>query len=241
MGGSGISSDTCDRSRKERLIARSAPPALSLSRVQNSKNSLFCSLIPRTKTGMARGIRAHRRRSRSFFGKAWRRFGIRNNTQIAPAPNSRVITNDNYGVRHHAEPGHELCACVRKSPWGGFFRRRVLKGCIGHGFAPTDEGVEHVRSTRLSSLTNGTTRRSAVLPLCTLSMASYPNRDSDALGPDARRGLLSMATIVKSCSEPGQIFQANRSGDTTTSHSRAQKAKRQVILVIASDIRHISA
>jgi hypothetical protein len=84
-GGSGISSDTCDRNGKERRIARSAPPALSLSRVQNSKNSLPCPLIPRTNTGMARQIRAHRRRSRSSFGKAWRRFGMHNHTEIAAA------------------------------------------------------------------------------------------------------------------------------------------------------------
>ena len=84
MGGRGISSDTFDCSRKERRIARSAPPPLSLSRVQNSKNSVPCPFIPRTNTGMAREILAHRRRSGSSFGEARRRFAIRNHTEIAP-------------------------------------------------------------------------------------------------------------------------------------------------------------
>ena len=100
-GGSGISSDTCDRNGKERRIARSAPPALSLSRVQNSKNSLPCPLIPRTNTGMARQIRAHRRRSRSSFGEAWRRFGMHNHTEIGVARNTWVTTNDNLGGGAH--------------------------------------------------------------------------------------------------------------------------------------------
>jgi len=84
-GGSGISSDTFDRNGKERRIARSAPPALSLSRVENSKNSLPCPFIPRTNTGMERQIRAHRRRSRSSLGEARRRFGMHNHTEIAVA------------------------------------------------------------------------------------------------------------------------------------------------------------
>ena len=63
MGAEGISSDTRDRRRKGLRIASSAPPALSLSKVQNSRNSLPCPLMPRTKTGMARESRAQRRRS----------------------------------------------------------------------------------------------------------------------------------------------------------------------------------
>jgi hypothetical protein len=102
-GGSGISSDTRDRNGKERRIARSAPPVLSLSRVQNSKNSLPCPLIPRTNTGMAREIRAHRRRSRSSVGEARRRLGMHNHTQIARCSNSRVTTNDNLGRGCHLD------------------------------------------------------------------------------------------------------------------------------------------
>ena len=62
-GTEGISSDIRDRRRNGLRIASSAPPALSLSKVQNSKNSLPCPLTPRTKTGMARESRAQRRRS----------------------------------------------------------------------------------------------------------------------------------------------------------------------------------
>src|SRR5947209_19696161 len=53
-GAEGISRDTRDQRRKGLRIASSAPPALSLSKVQNSRNSLPCPLMPRTKTGMAR-------------------------------------------------------------------------------------------------------------------------------------------------------------------------------------------
>src|SRR5437763_12019649 len=42
MGAEGISSDIRDRRRKGLRIASSAPPALSLSKVQNSRNSLPC-------------------------------------------------------------------------------------------------------------------------------------------------------------------------------------------------------
>src|SRR6266852_7500254 len=63
MGAEGISSDTRDRRRKGLRIASSAPPALSLSKVQNSRNSLPCPLTPRTKAGMARKSRGQRRRS----------------------------------------------------------------------------------------------------------------------------------------------------------------------------------
>lgn len=64
IGAEGISRDTRDRRRKcLRRIASSAPPQLSLSKVQNSRNSLPCPLTPRTKTGMARESRGQRRRS----------------------------------------------------------------------------------------------------------------------------------------------------------------------------------
>ena len=59
----GISSDTRDRRRKGLRIASSAPPALSLSKVQNSTNSRPCPSTPRTNTGMARESRTQRRRS----------------------------------------------------------------------------------------------------------------------------------------------------------------------------------
>ena len=59
----GISSDTRDQSRKGLCIASSTPPALSLSKVLNSRNSVPRPLMPRTKTGMARESRAQWRRS----------------------------------------------------------------------------------------------------------------------------------------------------------------------------------
>ena len=59
----GISSDTRDETRKGLRIARRAPPALSLSKVLNSRNFVPCPLMPRTKTGMARQSRAQWRRS----------------------------------------------------------------------------------------------------------------------------------------------------------------------------------
>lgn len=62
-GANGISSDTRERCSKDLRIKSSAPPALSLSRVQNSTNSLPGPLVPRTNTGMARGSRSQRRRS----------------------------------------------------------------------------------------------------------------------------------------------------------------------------------
>src|SRR6266704_377425 len=63
IGAEGISSDTRDQRRRGLRIASSAPPALSLSNAENSRNSLPCPLTPRTKTGMAREIRSQRRRS----------------------------------------------------------------------------------------------------------------------------------------------------------------------------------
>ncbi len=64
-GAEGISSDTCERRRTVLRMASSAPPALSLSKVQNSTNSLPCPLTPRTNTGIASERRTQRRRSRS--------------------------------------------------------------------------------------------------------------------------------------------------------------------------------
>ena len=62
-GATGISSDTRDQRRKGLRIASSAPPALSLSTVQNSTNSRPGPSTPRTNTGMARESRTQRRRS----------------------------------------------------------------------------------------------------------------------------------------------------------------------------------
>src|SRR5579864_3156812 len=53
VGANGISSDTRERYRKDLRIKSNAPPALSLSRVENSTNSSPGPLIPRTNTGMA--------------------------------------------------------------------------------------------------------------------------------------------------------------------------------------------
>src|SRR6266571_2102446 len=62
-GTEGTSSDMCDRRRKGLRIASNAPPALSLSKVQNSTNSPPFSFTPRTNTGMASESRTQRRRS----------------------------------------------------------------------------------------------------------------------------------------------------------------------------------
>jgi len=62
-GALGISSNRCAAAGIERLTATSMPPAETLRAVANSKNSLSVSARPRTKTGMAKGRRGHRRRS----------------------------------------------------------------------------------------------------------------------------------------------------------------------------------
>jgi len=59
----GISSQILELSRRCLRIARSTPPALTFRIVLNSRISFPRSSGPRTKTGMARGIRGHRRRS----------------------------------------------------------------------------------------------------------------------------------------------------------------------------------
>jgi len=96
-GAEGISSVTRDQRRKGLRIANNPPPALSLSKVQNSTNSLPCPLTPRTNTGMARGSRTQRRCSAVVWLAArlvpdpWR---IRNHRRTEDAPPGRVITND---------------------------------------------------------------------------------------------------------------------------------------------------
>jgi hypothetical protein len=62
-GAEGISNSTRDQRRKGLRIASNTPPALSLSMVLNSRNSLPCPLRPRTNTGMASGSRTQQRRS----------------------------------------------------------------------------------------------------------------------------------------------------------------------------------
>lgn len=65
----GISSKTCVERGKERRTATRAPVAETFNAVANSSSSLpFLSRL-RTKTGMAKGNRAHRRRS--SCGRLW--------------------------------------------------------------------------------------------------------------------------------------------------------------------------
>jgi hypothetical protein len=95
-GARGISSDTRDRRRKGLRIASNAPPALSLSKVQNSMNSLPCPSTPRTNTGMARESRTQRRRSSAgclaVVGHCPRR--IRDHIRTEDGPPGRVTTDD---------------------------------------------------------------------------------------------------------------------------------------------------
>lgn len=95
-GARGISSDTRDRRRKGLRIASNAPPALSLSKVQNSTNSLPCPSTPRTNTGMARESRTQRRRSAvgwsAAVGPCSRR--IRDHSRTEDGPPGRVTTDD---------------------------------------------------------------------------------------------------------------------------------------------------
>src|SRR5713226_3498140 len=94
-GARGISSDTRDRRRKGLRIASNAPPALSLSKVQNSMNSLPCPSTPRTNTGMARESRTQRRRSAAgclaVVGHCPRR--IRDHIRTEDGPPGRVTTD----------------------------------------------------------------------------------------------------------------------------------------------------
>jgi hypothetical protein len=87
-GAKGISSETRDQRRKGLRIASNAPPALSLSKVQNSTNSLPCPLTPRTNTGMARESRTQRRRSSAgclaAVGPPPRRIGNHRSTEHRP-------------------------------------------------------------------------------------------------------------------------------------------------------------
>jgi hypothetical protein len=88
VGVKGISSETRDQRRRGLRIASNAPPALSLSKVQNSTNSLPCPLTPRTNTGMARESRTQRRRSLvgwlAAVGSSPRRMGNHRWTEHGP-------------------------------------------------------------------------------------------------------------------------------------------------------------
>ena len=59
-GARGISNVSRERRFKGLRIASSAPPALSFSSVQSSRNSFPCPFVPRMNTGIASGIRGHR-------------------------------------------------------------------------------------------------------------------------------------------------------------------------------------
>jgi len=95
-GATGISSDTRDRRRKAWRIASNAPPALSLSKVQNSTNSLPCPSTPRTNTGMARESRTQRRRSAAGWLAAVgaRPRPIRDHSRNGMVRQGRVTTDD---------------------------------------------------------------------------------------------------------------------------------------------------
>jgi hypothetical protein len=62
-GALGISSETSTAPGRDRRTATSIPPADTLRAVANSRNSLSSSILLLTNTGIARGRRAHRRRS----------------------------------------------------------------------------------------------------------------------------------------------------------------------------------
>src|SRR5437867_7045097 len=97
-GVEGISSDIRDRRRNGLRIASSAPPALSLSKVQNSRNSLPCPLTPRTKTGMARESRGQRRRS----GACWVTADVFTPSACPIICLTDRIREEGYHRRHHA-------------------------------------------------------------------------------------------------------------------------------------------
>jgi len=95
-GARGISSDTRDRRCKGLRIASNAPPALSLSKVHNSTNSLPCPFTPHTNTGIARESRTQRRRSvsgwRAAVGPRPRR--MRNHNRSEDGPLGGVTSDD---------------------------------------------------------------------------------------------------------------------------------------------------
>jgi len=95
-GARGISSDTRDRRRKGLRIASNAPPALSLSKVHNSTNSLPWPFMPLTNTGIARESRTQRRRSvsgwRAAVGPRPRR--MRNHNRSEDGPLGGVTSDD---------------------------------------------------------------------------------------------------------------------------------------------------
>jgi len=104
-GAGGISSDARDRRRKGLRIASNAPPALSLSKVQNSTNSLPCPSTPRTNTGMARESRTQRSAAgwSAAVDPCSRR--IRDHSRTEDGPPGRVTTDDIMPEhRPHAEP-----------------------------------------------------------------------------------------------------------------------------------------
>ena len=110
-GAEGISRDTHDQRRKGLRIASSTPPALSLSKVLNSRNSLPCALTPRTKTGMARGSRAQ-----------WRRSGFRLAAAENPLPRR---------IRHHNQyKGDPLGGLPQMtSIFGAVLRKAMERSC----------------------------------------------------------------------------------------------------------------
>src|SRR2546425_5662028 len=95
-GAAGISRDIRDQRRKGLRMASSAPPALALSKVLNSKNSLPCASTQCTKTGMARESRSQRRRSTLGWVAAENPLPQRicNHSQYKSDPPGRVTTND---------------------------------------------------------------------------------------------------------------------------------------------------
>ena len=109
-GAEGISSVIRDQRRKGLRIASNTPPALSLSKVPNSRNSLPCPFTPRMNAGMASGSRDQRLRS-GFHWTAADSFPphrIRNHSQQARASPGGVTTENT-----NNRPGLKQAARIR--------------------------------------------------------------------------------------------------------------------------------
>ena len=127
-------------------IASSTPPALSLSKVLNSRNSLPCALTPRTKTGMARGSRAQ-----------WRRSGFGVAAAENPLPRR---------IRHHNQyKGDPLGGLPQMTSIFGAVLRKAWRGVAVYGeelarkqCATTRDPVSNVRKNtkRQSRFSNET-------------------------------------------------------------------------------------
>jgi hypothetical protein len=166
-GATGISSDTRDRRRKGLRIASNAPPALSLSKVQNSMNSRPCPSTPRTNTGMARESRTQRRRSAAGWlaavGLRPRRMGNHSRTEdVCQAGLTRMTCWVGSCRRELLDHVIALDECHLKSP----FRVRVLLSRGSHASWTRKGNAEAQTSLRDTwSLAFLRSTRRAVSPL----------------------------------------------------------------------------